>query len=178
MQPDPIKEEPFPPGDAALYDQYGAAIFGYLRLHTKSLEDAEDLLLEVFLAALEHDNLASLPFNERLAWLRRVVQRKLANAYRYSYRHPQVSLGTLAETPIENDQPELQALRQEEFNVLRQYIRQLPVSQQQVLQLRYAEGLRYTEIAVLLQKREDAVRQLLARAIRFLRCRYLPKEGE
>ena len=42
-----------------LYESYGQIIFGYLRLHIHSLEDAEDLLIEVFLAALEHDNLAA-----------------------------------------------------------------------------------------------------------------------
>ena len=43
----------------ALYERYGQVIFGYLRLHMHSLEDAEDLLLEVFLAALGHDNLSA-----------------------------------------------------------------------------------------------------------------------
>lgn len=35
----------------ALYESHGQAIFAYLRLHMHSLEDAEDLLLDVFLAA-------------------------------------------------------------------------------------------------------------------------------
>ena len=46
--------------DPALYDRYGPAIFAYVRLYTSSREDAEDLTLEVFLAALEHKNLAKL----------------------------------------------------------------------------------------------------------------------
>lgn len=35
-------------GGAALFDLYGKAIFAYLRLHTASREDAEDLAVEVF----------------------------------------------------------------------------------------------------------------------------------
>lgn len=76
----------------ALFENYGAAIFGYLRLHTRSLEDAEDLLLEVFLAALEYDNLAALSPGEQLAWLRRVAHNKLLNVIRQAQRRPQVAV--------------------------------------------------------------------------------------
>lgn len=38
----------------ALYERYGQVIFAYLRLHIRSLEDAEDLLLDVFLAAKQN----------------------------------------------------------------------------------------------------------------------------
>ncbi len=39
---------------ADLYRRYAPVIFSYLRLHVPSYEDAEDLLVEVFLAAFEH----------------------------------------------------------------------------------------------------------------------------
>ena len=58
--------------DISLFDLYGQVIFAYIRLHSSSREDAEDLTLEVFTAALEHDNLSGVQANERLAWLRRV----------------------------------------------------------------------------------------------------------
>ena len=38
---------------AMLYERYAASIFAYARLHTPSWEDAEDLTLDVFTAALE-----------------------------------------------------------------------------------------------------------------------------
>ncbi|GHO99975.1 hypothetical protein KSF_100230 [Reticulibacter mediterranei] len=162
----------------ALYDHYGPIIFGYLLQHAPSLQDAEDVLLEVFLAALEQDNLAAIPPSAQLAWLRRVAQNKLANVHRTSYRHPQVSLDSVTETLFDEDEPEQQALQQEERRHLREQVQQLPVLQQYILQLRYGEGLRCTEIAALLNKREGTVRQLLSRTIRFLRRVYLQKEGE
>lgn len=64
-------------GDSYLFDLYGQAIFAYVRLHTPSREDAEDMTLEVFTAALENDNLSGLQDSERLAWLRRVAHNKL-----------------------------------------------------------------------------------------------------
>ncbi len=165
-------------GQVALYERYGKVIFGYLRLHMRSLEDAEDLLLEVFLAALKQDNLAAYSPGEQLAWLRRVAHNKLANTYRHASRNPQVALDTIVDTILEDADPEHLALRQEERRQLRAAIQKLPLLQQQVLQLRYGDGLRCPEIAVLLNKREAAIRKLLSRSILFLRQIYAQNEGE
>src|SRR5690242_18708253 len=50
---------------ALLYQRYAPAIFAYLRLHLAVWEDAEDVLLEVFLAALEQNRLEAVPEEER-----------------------------------------------------------------------------------------------------------------
>lgn len=155
-----------------LYEHHAQAIFGYLRLHIRSLEDAEDLLLEVFLAALEHDNLSMLSSAKQLAWLRRVAHNKLLNTYRQASRHPQVTLDSLVETIFAEDGPEQLLLQQEEQKQLRAAIQRLPALQQQILQLRYTHGLRCSEIALLLNKREAAVRKHLSRSILFLRQSY------
>jgi RNA polymerase sigma factor (sigma-70 family) len=162
----------------ALYERYGQVIFGYLRLHMRSLEDAEDLLLEVFLAALERDNLSSLSPREQLVWLRRVAHNKLVNVYRRASRSPQVALDSMVETLLEEEGPEQLTLQQEERRQLRAALKKLPVLQQQILQLRYGDGLRCPEIALLLNKREGAVRKLLSRSILFLRQVYQQTEGE
>jgi RNA polymerase sigma factor (sigma-70 family) len=161
-----------------LYESYGQVIFGYLRLHMHSLEDAEDLLLEVFLAALQHDNLAALSPGEQLAWLRRVAHNKLVNVYRRASRSPQVALDSIVETTLAEEGPEQLALRQEEQRQVRASIQKLPALQQQILQLRYGDGLRCSEIALLLNKREGAVRKLLSRSILFLRQFHQQTEGE
>lgn len=44
--------KPRNPAFAELYQCYAPEIFAYLRLHTPTREDAEDLLVDVFLAAL------------------------------------------------------------------------------------------------------------------------------
>lgn len=162
----------------ALYEHYGHIIFGYLRLHVRSLEDAEDLLLEVFLAALERDNLAGLAPGEQLAWLKRVAHNKLLNVYRRARRSPQVALDSIVGTIFEEEGPEQLTLQQEERRQLLDAIRKLPALQQQILQLCYGDGLHCPEIAVLLNKREAAVRKLLSRSIISLRKVYHQSEGE
>jgi RNA polymerase sigma factor (sigma-70 family) len=161
-----------------LFERYGPAIFGYLRFHVLSLEDAEDLLLEVFLAALEHDSLSGLSPGEQLAWLRRVAHNKLLNVYRLARRHPQVALESIAEILSEETDPEQLTLQREKRGQLRAALEKLPALQQHLLQLRYGDGLRCSEIALLLNKREGAVRKLLSRTILFLRQTYQQIEGE
>lgn len=167
--------------DTALYDRYGHTLFAYVRLQVSSREEAEDLTLEVFLTALEHDNLSALPVSERLAWLRRVAYNRLVDRYRRAARHPVVVLDHVLETLLEDDlaDPEQIVLRREMYQQLHQMVQKLPLLQQQLLRLRYGDGLRFAEIAVLLNKREAALRQLLSRTLATLRTRYnqLAQEG-
>jgi RNA polymerase sigma-70 factor (ECF subfamily) len=165
--------------DAALYDHYAHVIFAYIRLHLSSREDAEDLTLEVFLAALERDNLSALAEGEKLAWLRRVAHNKLIDRYRRLTHRPIVALDEVADTLYDDQEmvPEQIALRNEEYTHLRATLRRLPILQQQLLRLRYGDGLRFAEIAVILNKREGALRKLLSRTLACLRSTYDQQPG-
>jgi RNA polymerase sigma factor (sigma-70 family) len=160
-----------------LYEIHGRAIFSYLRVQGLALEDAEDLLIEIFLAAFEQEHLAAFSQEKQLAWLRGVAYHKLMNTYRHKRRHPQIPLDSMTELHLEAG-PEQLMLLHEEISQLHAYVQQLPVLHQQVLQLRYSNGLAHAEIAILLKKREAAVRKILSRAILALRRMYQKTEGE
>ena len=158
---------------AALYQQHGPLIFAWLLKQAHSWEDAEDLLLEVFLAAFEQNRLLAVPEEKRLAWLLSVAQHKVVDYYRLSSRRQQVPLEAVAGA-LQADEallPEVVALRHERHADLRAALLALPQTQREVVQLRFGEGLRCTEIAAVLGKREGAVRILLWRALAFLRAR-------
>jgi RNA polymerase sigma-70 factor, ECF subfamily len=158
----------------ALYQEYAPMLFAYLRRQMASLEDAEDTLVEVFLAAFEHNRILDVPQDGRRRWLFGVAQHKLADAYRRSARHPAVPLDALTEA-LEEDAaqaPEQVVLRQEAQTELCAALRRLPPQQQQVLQLRFAHGLGAAEIAAVLGKGEGAVRILIWRALKLLRTYY------
>ncbi len=158
---------------AALYRQHGPLIFAWLLKQARSWEDAEDLLLEVFLAALEQNRLLAVQEEKRLAWLLSVAQHKLVDYYRLTGRRQNVPLDTLADM-LEADEalaPDALALRHERYANLRAALQALPAIQREVVQLRFGEGLRCTEIATVLGKREGAVRILLWRALNVLRAR-------
>lgn len=173
MQQQDEHQQPYN-SDTALYDRYVASIFAYARLHTASWEDAEDLTLEVFLAALEHDNLSWLADAQQLIWLRRVAHNKLVDHYRRAPRLPVVPLEQAVEMVYHDEAltPEQLALRREELERLYKAVSQLPLLQQQVLRLRFGDGLRFAEVAILLNKHEVAVRKLCSRALARLRTIY------
>ena len=87
------------PPSARLYQDHAPAILAYLRLRVAPREEAEDLLLEVFLAALERgDLLEERSLEMQRAWLLNVARNKIADHYRRSKRRPQVALEQVAET--------------------------------------------------------------------------------
>lgn len=174
MKAHPSKACVDPSPAAVLYQQYASVIFAYLHRHTGSWEDAEDLLLEVFLAALESNQLSAIPEGSRLPWLQRVAQRKLVDHYRRTSRRSSLPIEQVAETLLEDEEliPEQQALRHEVQTELRQAIQLLPAQYQEVLRLRFVHGLRSLEIGAVLGKQEGTVRVLLSRALKLLRAHY------
>jgi RNA polymerase sigma-70 factor, ECF subfamily len=159
---------------AVMYQRQAPVIFAYLCRHTSSREDAEDLLLEVFLAALEHRKFPALGEKEQQAWLWAVARNKVVDHYRRSTRHPSMTLKQVAETVYENEElaPEQVTLRHEEYAHLHATLKELPALQQEVLRLRFGNNLRCAEIAAILEKSEGSVRMLLSRTLKLLRTIY------
>lgn len=160
---------------ALLYQRHASTIFLSIRRHIFSLEDAEDITLEVFLAAVEHEEtLAGLNDDLQLAWLRRVAHNKMVDHYRRSVHRQAMALEEITDMfdDDENGEPEPALLRREEYALLRRRLASLPPQQQEILHLRFAAGLRSREIASLLHKREGTVRSMLARSLNFLRSVY------
>lgn len=160
--------------DAELYERYAASIFAYARLYSPTWEDAEDIVLEVFTEAWRQGNLSWLTEKQRLVWLRRVAQNKMVDRYRRSLHFSLLPLEQVVETVrvAEALSPEQVAMRREELERLSTAVGQLSPIQQQVIQLRVGDGLRFGEIAVLLNKREEAVRKLFSRTVALLRAIY------
>ncbi len=163
---------------AALYQRYAPGIFAYLYRETSSREDAEDILLEVFLAALERENFLAASEKEQQAWIWRVAHNKVADHFRRFARHPSVSLQQVMETLYGNEDmaPEQVTLKQEEYARLYATVKELSELQQEVLLLRFGHGLSCAEIAPVLEKSEAAVRMLLSRTLKLLRVIYKKQE--
>lgn len=159
---------------AFLFEQYAPGILAYVQMHTHSPEDAEDIVVDVFLAALEHAHFASLGQREQLLWLWRVARNKTIDTYRYKRRRQYVALEEVEERLYEADSrdPELMALQHEDLATIQLYLKQLPAQQQEVLRLRFGQELSCNEIATRLGKQENAVRVTLSRGLNLLRRIY------
>ncbi len=164
---------------AELYRRYASKIFPYLCQHLSSLDTAEDLLLEVFLTTLEHEqDLESRLEDEQRAWLWTVARNKIFDYYRHTRRHQTVPLEQIAGMIANDGTPEQVALRNEEYDSLRSNLKKLSTLQQEVLQLRFTGGLPCAEIAEVLNKREGAIRTMLSRTLNTLRNIYRQQAKE
>lgn len=163
-----------------LYHRHAGDVLRYIHRYIFSREDADDLLVEVFLAAIESPTLLNLGQEEQGAWLRRVARNKVIDYQRRVVKHPAVTLEELLDSPLDADHltPERAVVDQEELALLRARLSMLPELHQQVLLLRFGRGLRTKEIASQLNRSDGAIRSLLLRALSLLRNLYNSHEEE
>ena len=158
-----------------LFEQHSETLFTYLRQHTHTHEDAEDILVETFTAALAEKKFLNLSESAQVAWLWRVARNKVVDAFRRAtVRHS--APFEQADEAISDDEthdPELMALRQDDVYALRGLLQRLSAQQREIVELRFGYGMRCTEIAAVLGKREEAVRTMLSRTMNSLRKLYL-----
>lgn len=157
-----------------LYHRHAPNILVSLRRHISSPEDAEDLLMEIFLAAFQRrETVCTMSDKMQLAWLRRVAHNKLVDFYRRTARKPMLPIDEHTNVLYNHEQePEFVVIRQENYAWLQAHLHNLSAAQQEVVRLRFGRGLRCVEIAKLLNKREGAIRMLLARSLNMLRSFY------
>jgi RNA polymerase sigma-70 factor, ECF subfamily len=149
----------------ALFDELRDPLLRYLARLGLALPDGEEVLQEVFLALFQHLVRGKSRENLR-GWLFRVAHNL---ALKRRYRSRQVSLGRLdsdaADLAMEpGPNPEDRMLRSQTQERLLAVVRALPEQDRLCLFLR-AEGLRYREIAGILEMSLGAVSLSLARSL-------------
>jgi len=163
---------------AGMFYRSAPALFAYLRQHTASREDAEDLLHDVFLAALTWEPFHQLAASAREKWLWRVARNKVADTHRQRVRRPSLTLESVVDQLYSDEEqsPEYLLVRYEEYARLCTALAQLPSIQQEALRLRFAHELSWVEVAKVLGKREGALRSMLSRSLSRLRIIYTGKK--
>jgi len=158
-----------PAAFAALYDRYVDRIYNYIYQRTGNRSDAEDLTARAFLKAfanLERYTFRGVPFS---AWLYRIAHNSVANWYRDRKRRQVVSLDALVLHSEYRERPEEITQNREEVRVLRDTIRRLPAQRQQLLILKFSEGLTNREIGQVMGRTEGAIKSLYHRTLLALR---------
>jgi len=155
---------------ADFYDRYIDAVYRFVYLQVGGhRQDAEDVTQETFIAAI--DNLKSFRGESRLyVWLCGIAWRKASNLRRRrnNAKTPQPTtenelreeLDRAADQPTVEEVVERQVLRHQVWHALLA----LPKNYREVLILKYLEGFKVSEIALLVGKTEKAVESLLTRA--------------
>jgi RNA polymerase sigma factor (sigma-70 family) len=160
-----------------LYERFALPIYTYICEHISDKQDAEDLVVEVFLAAFNNNDLYSLPAKRQLAWLKRVTMNKLIDRYRHLALLRVVPIEQAREVEDTMPTPEQYTEQQESYEWLYRALEQLLPLQRELIWLRYTKNMSYFEIAGVLGKSEVAVRKLCARTLQQLRVIYLLIDG-
>jgi len=156
------------------YEEYGEAIYRYLRFHLPTADLAEDLTAEVFLRAVQ----ASHRFDPRIgppkAWLFRIARNALRDFQRQLRRRQVFSLSGFRDLECDSPSPEERLLLEEEMARLFAALVQLSPKDREVISLSYASDLAATEVAAILGISDTAARTRLWRALNRLRALLSP----
>lgn len=149
-----------------LYKRHVQNIYRYIYYRVGDVNVAEDLTAEVFLRALE--GLAGftyrgVPFS---AWLYRIAHARVMDHFRQQARRELLPLDERLVATGKGPQAAVEARL--DCEELQSAIAQLTTDQQQVIILKFVEGLSNAEAARILGKTEGAVKALQHRALNSL----------
>lgn len=152
---------------AQVYDDYYDRIYRYVFRFVGQVAAAEDLTANVFLRLLSAVRSGNEPRTNLLAWLYRVAHNLVVDSFR---RSPAAEELELTEW-LEGYEPDLAHLVEQKLQLerVRRALLELTPAQQQVIVLKFLEGLDSAEVAVIMDKSEGAIDALQHRALLALR---------
>jgi RNA polymerase sigma-70 factor (ECF subfamily) len=157
---------------AAIYDEYYQAIYRYVYRQVGDVETARDLTAEVFHRLLRTVQSGGSPDRHPKAWLYRTAHNIVVDHYRRQQHRRHLPLDE--ELINANDDPVGTAERRLSGAQVRAALRRLTADQQQVIVLKFLEGLSNQEVAAVLGKPVGAVKSLQHRALAALQRHLAP----
>jgi RNA polymerase sigma-70 factor (ECF subfamily) len=160
---------------AQVYDDYYDRIYRYVYRFVGQVAAAEDLTANVFLRLLNAVRSGNEPRTNLLAWLYRVAHNLVVDSFR---RGPAAEELELTEW-LEGYEPDLTHIVEQklQLEVVRRALLDLTPAQQQVIALKFLEGLDSVEVGAILNKSEGAIDALQHRALLALRQALKPPPG-
>ncbi len=159
---------------AQVYDEYYERIYRYVFRYMGRVGAAEDLTANVFFRLLRAVREGNSPRDNLSAWLYRVAHNLVVDAFR---RMPPEELELVEWLESDEPDPALSAEQRLQLAHVRSALSQLTEGQQQVIVLKFFQGMDSREIAQVMGKSEGAIDALQHRGLRALR-RMLKQQRE
>ena len=159
-----------------LYERYVDRIYNYVYYRVSNVHDAEDLTSRTFYRALSHLHTyedRGIPLS---AWLYRIAHNLVANWHRDRARRPVVALDQLVLKSRDSERAEDVVESQDSARLLREGMRKLDPARQELLVLKFSQGLSNAEIGEIMGRSEGAIKSLYHRTLLALR-KELAKKG-
>lgn len=152
-----------------LYRMYMIPIYRYTHARLKNKDDAEDVVQEVFTRAYAAMGRYEDKRETMLPYLFTIARNLIINMGKKK-RADTMLPEEIDRHSLDLADPEREAMAGEERRALYIALEKLPDADRAIIELRFFAEYSYPEIAAILGKREDAVRQSVARAIKKLRA--------
>ena len=152
-----------------LYERHINRIYNYIYYRTGNSSDAEDLTARVFyraMGSIQRYEQKGVPFT---AWLYRIAHNIVANWHRDNSRRREVAIEDQVDLPYKGEPPEAALMRNQDSEALLVLIRGLPAERQQLVILKFVEGFSNSEIAVIMNRSEGAIKSLYHRTLENMR---------
>jgi RNA polymerase sigma-70 factor (ECF subfamily) len=157
---------------SVLYQRYLDRLYRYLLRRVAHVHDAEDLTMQVFNDVL--DGLVSHHYRENgcfAAWLFTIARRRVADYFR---QHIPEALNEGLSSDVDMHVSVENSERAQQISTL---IAQLDSHQQELLRLRFSAELTFSEIALLENRTEAAVKMAFYRTLTLLRSQWEAENG-
>jgi len=156
---------------SAMYESYFASVYQFIRFRIRDPREAEDIASDVFLKLLDAFGKRAGPRQSLRGWLFRVARNEVNAHYGKAREMLDTAFDDWEPAPAVSAEDDLESrtIRSLEGERARQAIRMLPADQQEVLLLRFGEGLSLEETAEIMGKRVGAIKSLQFRAVETLR---------
>lgn len=150
-----------------LFEQYYSKLYYEAVSIVGDEEDAQDIVSDFFASLWEHYDIDSLPYNH--TYLYRGVQRRCLDFIKHNKVKDKFNKFYLTTTLslFYDDETEDERLKK-----IEQVIDQMPERTRFVVDKCYMEGLKYAEVAALLNISRDGVRKHITKALNLLRSAF------
>jgi RNA polymerase sigma-70 factor (ECF subfamily) len=157
---------------AIIYERHFSPVYNRVRYVVPERE-IEDVTQEIFIAVIK--SLKSFRYEAQFStWLRTLTNRTIADFYRRQEREKgqrfvEMDLSEIDPSVTQNPIPKTTTPNFEERVYLRQGLRAIPEHYCEIILMRFAEGLQFSEIAEARGQSLEATKSLFRRAIASLR---------
>ncbi|MDD5622560.1 MAG: sigma-70 family RNA polymerase sigma factor [Actinomycetota bacterium] len=166
-----------------IYRHFFSKIYRYISLRILNKDKAEDLTSEVFIRVYRNLNKVNLNAITIKIWIYKIARNLIIDYFRSSQNKIKLkSLDEYLEKDKEIESPDSALVDKGEITLndmcfknekLIDALNSLPETQREIIFLRYAEGMDFKSISLILNKREIALRALKFRALENLKSKLI-----
>lgn len=156
-----------------LYTEFFTPLYTYVFYRIRDKEITMDIIQTVFLKAF--NNKDQIRKDEALRYLYTIARNQTIDYLRKKHA---ISFDEfehfIEKTPDDSIlDPEQNTIIYDEKDFIQKILSTLPESQREIITLRYLQELEYPEIAAMVNKSEDTIRQIVSRTLRSLSEKYI-----